>query len=204
MSDACGVPYRRARDDASRAIADSHDDEQQRRRDGGAGADNGTSGVAQMIDDARFSDSGRSALQCDDFTRRIAKVELVVHRSHPSHALHGIDDIVELVAQRHSAQRHLIVVREYLDSLPMLDTMVQLRADARCELVVRSRFLFHPVFRTFLRAVPCISQKQRCPDPEARDQSDLFSAICWHWSLISLLVGGQLTGNASGGPLAST
>jgi hypothetical protein len=147
--------------------------------------------------------SARSALQCDDFTRGIAKVELVVHRSHPSHALHGIDDIVQLVAQRHSAQRHLIVVREYLDSLPMLDTMVQLRAHARCELVICSRFLFHPVFRTFLRAVPCISQKQRCPDPEARDQSDLFSAICWHWSLISLLVGGQLTGNASGGPLSS-
>lgn len=132
------------------------------------------------------------ALKRQHLPRPVANIELVVHRAHSPYALNSTNHIVHLITQRNTTKRHPIVVREHLDSLAMLDRMVELGAHACRKLVVRARLFLQSCLCALPCTVACICQQQRRPDSEARDQSKLSSPICRHWSLISVLVGGRM------------
>ena len=87
--------------------------------------------------------SARLRLKRENFAGGIAKVELVGDRADAFDALHRPDHIVELVTQCKPAQCDAIVVGENLDSLSVLDLMIELGAYTRCERMIRSWGFFN-------------------------------------------------------------
>jgi hypothetical protein len=136
--------------------------------------------------------SGR--LQCENFARRVAKLELVGQRTNASDALHGSEHIIELVAQCDPAKRHPALVRENLYAASMLDAMIQLGGHPRGELMIGAWLSLDPDARALPRFASGICKKKRGPDSQARYQSDLSSPIGRHLSVtlgLASMVGGR-------------